>query len=412
MSSIAAQAASDRYGISVPAIDPTILATTSRMPFAVDEIHKLGVTGRRVIAADTFSSAPGSHSRGASKHFTVPAPSQETEAFIAAIVDIIDAENVTWLLPMFEEVFYLAYHRDRLLAGHPDLELFFPDFSTLHRVHDKVTFAELCRSLNLPVAESITATNDDELRAATAHWEHWFARAAYGRGGLDVVTNTGPLAAETSLDAVHPTADDPWLVQEYLKGVDRCSWSVVHHGEVVLHSCYEHPLAIDNRGGIVFESVDSPESLHAAQTIARELNWHGQISFDFLVTDDGVHHMVECNPRPTAGCTIATPEEFDAALFDPGDLVVVPPGRKKMIKAAVIRDVLMHPSHWKTNRAAAKGAAGVYDQRKDHLPLLYSALSLQHVAKYRRQLGVDRKKGEQLVATQFFDVLYDGSSIG
>ena len=43
---------------------------------------------------------------------------------------------------------------------------------------------------------------------------------------------------------------------------------------------------------------------------------------------------------------------------------------------------------------------------------LYSALSLQHVAKYRRQLGVDRKKGEQLVATQFFDVLYDGSSIG
>ena len=147
------------------------------MPFAVDEIHKLGVTGRRVIAADTFSSAPGSHSRGAAKHYTVPAPTQETEAFIAAVVDIIDTENVTWLLPMFEEVFYLAYHRDRLLAGHPDLELFFPDFPTLHRVHDKVSFAELCRSLNLPVAESITATNDDELRAATTHWEHWFARA-------------------------------------------------------------------------------------------------------------------------------------------------------------------------------------------------------------------------------------------
>ncbi|MGV9857374.1 ATP-grasp domain-containing protein [Gordonia sp. NPDC003425] len=395
---------------------PVVLATTSRMPFAVDEIHKLGVTGRTVIASDTFRAAPGSHSRGAAKHVTVPAPTQETEAFIDAVIDIIDTDKVTWLLPMFEEVFYLAYHRDRLTAGHDDLELFFPPFDVLRQVHDKVTFAELCRTLGLPVAESITATTQDELRAATEHWDHWFARAAFGRGGLDIITNTGPLAGESSVDDIHPSADDPWMVQEYLTGVDRCSWSVVHHGEVVLHSCYEHPLSIDGRGGIVFESVDSPESLHAAQTIARELNWHGQLSFDFLMTDDGVHHMVECNPRPTAGCTLATAEEFDTALFNPSvsdssGLVVVPPGRKKMIKAAIVRDALMHPSHLHDDLAAAKGGKGVYDQRKDHLPLLYSALSLQHVLAYRKQLGINREKGEQLVATQFFDVLYDGSAI-
>ncbi|MGW0037620.1 ATP-grasp domain-containing protein [Gordonia sp. NPDC003376] len=391
-------------------VEPRVLATTSRMPFAVDEIHKLGETERFLVASDTFRAAPGSHSRGAKKHITVPAPTQETEAFVDKVIDTIDAEQINWLLPMFEEVFYLAAHRDRIADGR-DVELFFPDLETLRTVHDKVSFAQLCTELGLPVAETLTATDDAQFTAALGHWEHWFARAAFGRGGLDIATNTGPLAGEADVDTIHPSADDPWLVQEYLKGVDRCSWSVVHHGEVVLHSCYEHPLTIDNRGGIIYESVDSPESLETAQRIARELNWHGQISFDYLMTEDGVHHMVECNPRPTAGCTVATAEEFDTALFNPGELVVVPAGRKKMIKAAVLRDALMHPSRAAANFKAAKGATGVYDQDKDHMPLLYSALSLQHIFAYRKHLGMNKNKGETLVATQFFDVLYDGSPI-
>ncbi|MFL1599583.1 ATP-grasp domain-containing protein [Gordonia amicalis] len=393
------------------ASEPRVLVTTSRMPFAVDEIHKLGETGRDVTAADTFAAAPGSHSRGARRHLVFPAPTQQTAAFIDAVIDAIGDHDINWLLPMFEEVFYLARHRDRITAAHPATELFFPDFETLARVHDKVEFTALCRELGLPAAESVTTTNRDELREATQRWPHWFARAAYGRGGLDVLTNTGPLAGESSIDDITPTRDDPWLVQEYLTGVDRCSWSVAHHGEIVLHSCYEHPLAIDDRGGIVFASVDSPESLAAAQSVARELNWHGQISFDYLVTEDGVHHMVECNPRPTAGCTVATAEEFDTALFDPGELVVVPAGRKKMITAAVLRDALRHPSHLRRDLAAAKGAGGVYDQPHDHLPLLYSALSLQHILVYRRELGLDRDTSEELMATQFFDVLWDGTAI-
>lgn len=82
-----------------------------------------------------------------------------------------------------------------------------------------------------------------------------------------------------------------------------------------------------------------------------------------------------------------------------------------MIKAAVLRDALKHPSHARRNAAIAKGAGGVYDQPHDHLPLLFSALSLQHVLAYRKVLGLDRNKREELVATQFFDVLWDGSPI-
>jgi predicted ATP-grasp superfamily ATP-dependent carboligase len=379
------------------------------MPFAVDEIHKLGETGNVVTAADTFAASPGSHSRFATRHVEVPAPTQETEAFVDAVAALIDRYEIDWVLPAFEEVFYLAAHRDRLTGAG---ELFFPDLATLQRVHDKVSFTELCRDLGLPVAETITVTSRDELDDALGRWDHWFARAAFGRGGLDIVTNTGPLAEETSPDDIHPTEDDPWLVQEFLRGEDRCSWSVVHHGEVALHSTYRHPLTIDDRGGIVFESVTPPETLEAASRIVAELGWHGQISFDYLVTDDGVHHMVECNPRPTAGCTIATAEELDAALFAPtGQTVVVPAGRKKMIKEAVLRDMFLHVRKIKDDAQAAKGAGGVYSQPHDHLPLLYTVLSLQHVRQYRKELGIERATREDLMAAQFFDVAWDGNPI-
>lgn len=387
-----------------------VLATTSRMPFAVDEIHKLGEAGHAVVASDTFAAAPGSHSRGATDHIVTHAPTQETEAFVDDVAAAIERFDIGLVLPMFEEVFYLAKHRDRLGDR---ARLFFPDFDTLARVHDKVTFAELCRDLGLPVAESVTATTDAELAAALGRWDHWFARAAFGRGGLDILTNTGPLAGEGDPATVYPTPDAPWLVQEYLDGVDRCSWSVVRDGRVVLHSTYEHPLAIDDRGGIVFLSVDAPETLDAAQRIAAELGWNGQISFDYRRTDDGVHHMVECNPRPTSGCTVATAAELDAALFGPipDQPVVVPAGRKKAITAAVLRDMVLHLRRARADAKAAKGASGVYGQSHDHLPLLYTVLSLQHVRQYRKELGLDKASREDLVAAQFFDVLWDGTPI-
>lgn len=390
---------------------PRILATSARMPFAVDEIHKLGEElGHFVIATDTFKQSPGMHSKGVNEAIVTAPPTQEPAAFVDDVITIIDQHRIDWVLPMFEEVFYLAANRHRLEQGREDVNFFFPQLDALLEVNDKSKFADLCKRLDLPVAETIVCTTPEQFVAATKHWEHWFARATFGRGGLDIITNYGPLAGETAVEDIKPTDEDPWLVQQYLVGEDRCSWSIVHEGEVVLHSCYRHPLTIDDRGGIVFESVDSPESLAAVQKIAKDLNWTGQISMDYLKTEDGTHYMVECNPRPTAGCTVATAEEFNTALFNPDGLVVVPAGRKKMIKAAVLRDALKHPTRAKEILDAAKGAKGVYDQRKDHMPLIYSALSLRHVLAYRKAAGQETSK-ELLVAAQFFDILYDGSPL-
>ena len=137
-----------------------ILCTTSRMPFAVDEIRKLGEQGHQVYAADTFRTAPGSHSAEVHERVVVPAPKQETEAFVTAVAELVEREGIELIVPMFEDVFYLAKHRDRLPST---TRLFCPPFEVLAQVHDKASFLSFCGEIGVPVPATVVATSPDEL---------------------------------------------------------------------------------------------------------------------------------------------------------------------------------------------------------------------------------------------------------
>ena len=336
------------------------LVTTSRMPFAVDEIRKLGEAGHDVTAVDTFKASPGSHSRYAARHFEVPPPAQETEAFVDAIAGIIDEQQIEWLLPMFEEVFYLAVPprpaRGPLRAVLPRLRHAGQGPRQGHVLGARAA------TLGLAVAESVTATSPEELQDAIGRFEHWFARAAYGRGGLNILTNTGPLAGEGSLDDAKPTPDDPWLVQEYLEGVDRCSWSVVHHGEVVLHSTYEHAVD-DRRPGWhrlrVGRRTGDARGRAEARGDAR-LARPGQLRLPDAPTTVSTTSSSATRARPTAARSrhprSSTPR---CSVTRPPAPVVVPAGRKREITEAVLRDMFQHLRQASSRTgAAAKGGVG------------------------------------------------------
>src|SRR5690606_1554257 len=126
-----------RVAFAVMTHPATILVTSSRMPFALDEVRKLGEAGHHVIAADTFRSAPGSHSKHTDLHFEVHSPRYETLRFVDDIAEIVVRQGVDLVLPTFEQVFYLAAHRDRL-----DAPVFCDSLDVLAGLHDKVRFLE------------------------------------------------------------------------------------------------------------------------------------------------------------------------------------------------------------------------------------------------------------------------------
>jgi predicted ATP-grasp superfamily ATP-dependent carboligase len=383
----------------------------SRFPHALAEIRHFGEGGQTVFAADTFSTAPGSHSRHVTEAFVLPSPTFETEGFIERLEEVIRTRQIDLLVPSFEEALYIAEHLPRLEAL---CDVFCSPLSTLMRLHDKGSFVELGRELGLKVPESYVVRSQDELKHAIARLPEYIARPVFSRGGVTILANTGPLDGRASVSDCHPTAEQPWLVQQFLHGTDVCSFSIAHHGHVVAHCAYEHPMTIEHAGGILFESIDEPESLALAQRYVEALDYHGQISFDFLRTDDGLY-LVECNPRPTAGVLMMSSQDFCGGVLDstPRPPTVVPPGVRRQIGVAIARDMLRS---WREIprdlEVLFSGTEDAYVRLGDAMPALYVLLAYEHVLDFRKHMNIERRDPTDLVAAQFYDVLWDGCRRG
>ena len=384
-----------------------ILVTSSRMPFALDEIRKLGRQGHDVYATDTFARSPGSHSKYVRAAFVTPSPRFAPEAFVARVRELVREHEIDLVVPTFEEVFYLARAADEL--GSSDV-LFAPEFDALALLHDKARFIAWAAELGLAVPRTRTVTTHDELARAIAELPEYFARPVFSRGGVSLLTNTGPLAGALALEDCHPSPEAPWIVQEFVHGEDVCSFSVIHHGRVAAHSTYVHPRMLEHAGGITFESVVSPETLAAAQTIAEATRYHGQMSLDFMRTERGLV-LIECNPRPTAGVYVMSDPMFVDALLrpDPARLDVAPAGTKAKIGIALVRDMLLHLQETPKDVAALfSGGRDVYADPHDFLPALYGLLANGQVRAYRRDLGLEQHRRTDLAAAYFHDISWDG----
>ena len=208
-------------------------------------------------------------------------------------------------------------------------------------------------------------TSRDELREATGRLGSYFARAAFSRGGICCLTNTGPLAGWLDMDEVHPTPASPWLVQPFVEGETVCTYSTAHRGRVSSHLMYRIPRQRKHSTGIQFEAIDATKSLKLIEPIVAELGYTGQISFDFLVTGDGLS-FVECNPRATDGLLLLPREELAAGLLAPrAETFVLEPGGQVQLDLAVLADGFADhldrlPSRSATSlRSGTRAAAGM-----------------------------------------------------
>ena len=379
------------------------------MPCAIDQIRKLGQSGHTVFASDVYRGAPGNHSRHVKRSLTTVSPTQDAVGFVREVADIVTAEQIDLVLPAFEEVFYLARHADMLPAGP---RYFFAPFDVLSMLHDKNRFLAFAGDLGLRVPKGIVASDQAELRAAVAEFPSFFAKPVFSRGGVELCTNCGPLAGMLPVEKCDVSSDRPWIVQEFIDGVDVCSMSVVHAGRVAGHATYVHPREIEHAGGIVFESVDEPECLEAARRIAEATNYTGSISFDYKKTEHGMV-LIECNPRPTAGVHVMSADEFDHAITGRrGPVRVTPAGRRCMYGAALLRDMVVHPEEAAEDlKYLFSDAKEVVADPDDLVPALFQALSYSQVLKYRKGKGARTPKERALMAAQFEDVHWDGGAI-
>jgi predicted ATP-grasp superfamily ATP-dependent carboligase len=369
------------------------------MPFALALIRRLADAGHTVYASDTYDAAPGSHSRLLAGHFVTAAPRTDPQAFAADVERIAGEQSIDLVVPSWEDAFYLA-------ALAHDAPVYTASFAKLARLHDKFSFKQLAAGLGLRIPETVLARSPDELREAIARFPRYFARAVFSRGGVSLLTNEGPLAGHVAVEDVHPSAEIPWLVQEFVDGPMLCTYSTLHEGRISAHCAYRAPRQWEHSTGIQFLSVDGDESRAIAERIGKELSYTGQLSFDFVASPDGLA-LIECNPRTTDGVLLMSSDELNRGIVEPGpEPALVEAGREVQLDFAVVAEAL-------TEGAGGLRSAvhdlihvpGADRGWRDQLPTLYSFLAFAHHER------LSRHEHEQLFVAMSDDVCWNGEAI-
>jgi hypothetical protein len=142
--------------------------------------------------------------------------------------------------------------------------------------------------------------------------------------------------------------EQPWVVQQYIGGTQYCSYSVAHQGELAAHGCYATQYAYGH-ATVYFEAVQHAGIEAFVTKIIAHFGFTGQISFDFIVQDDGSFYPIECNPRTTSGVHVFSSNVcFPRTFFAPIEGRVLRPlaASPRMLGLAMLRHVVRTPRAW------------------------------------------------------------------
>ena len=380
-----------------------LLITSSRNPFALDLVRKLAEQGHTVYACDTFNAAAGSHSKYLAGHEVTASPRHETPKFISDVEAIVERHQIDMVVPCFEEAFYLATRHAQLSAI---TKLYTGRFDQLARLHDKVSFQKMAEQAGVRIPRTLVAHDDASLRDAIAEFPQFFARAAFSRGGVALLTNTGPLAGQVAVEDCHPNTDQPWLVQEFVSGPMVCTYSTLHDGAVTAHCTYRAPHQWEHSTGISFLGIDGHPTLEVVRKFAEPMQYTGQLSFDFVESGDELF-LIECNPRTTDGALLMSAEHLAAGITDPSaPLTMVEPGTEIQLDFAVIAEMFKEPL--KQMPKTIHDLLHVHDSSRgwhDHMPMLWSFASLAHGER------MSRKEQVAILEAMADDVVWNGEPI-
>jgi predicted ATP-grasp superfamily ATP-dependent carboligase len=291
----------------------TILLTCGRGTYSLTLARAFHAAGHRVLVADAWPRTLCRHSAAVDQYFHLPSPAQATSAWVAAVLRIVKKQRVNLIVPVYEEVFYLARAMASLSDPPP---LFAADFETLIGLHNKWLFIQKTRALGLPVPKSTLLTSRDDLLKT------------YSQGGRDRVFKPvySRFAAQTlvrppgieSFDGIEPTPRRPWVAQDFLSGRPFATFSIAHRGRITAHATYATDFCHNFGPTVVYRRADQPAIFEWVRSLVEALEFTGQIGLDFIEDEMGGVSAIECNPRLTGGLYLLKDDpQFADAYFDP-----------------------------------------------------------------------------------------------
>lgn len=280
-----------------------VLLTGGKMTKALQLARSFHDAGHRVILVETHKYWLSGHrfSEAVAKFYTIPAPEKDSDGYCQGLLDIVKREKIDIFIPVSSPV---ASYYDSLAKSHlsPHCEVFHFDPEVTELLDNKFTFIEKARHLGLSVPKSFLITDPQQV-----------IDFDFDADGSQYILKSIPYNSVSRLDLTRLPCDNleeyvkqlpispdqPWIMQEFIRGQEYCTHSTVRNGELRLHCCSQSsPFQVN------YEHVDNPQITAWVKQFVSGLGITGQVSFDFIQTATGEVYPLECNPRTHSAITM------------------------------------------------------------------------------------------------------------
>lgn len=272
-----------------------VLVTEGSSTSAREAITILGLSGHHIEICDPGRFCLSRFSRFVAKFHHCPGLRDDPFGFLGVVETLLATRHFDVLLPIHEQGLLLARMQQRL-TGRVGLAL--PSFESYRTAHGKAGFSRLLAQMGLPQPATRIVKSAAELRDAAQFPCVVKTSVGTASRGVWFVRNPEDLElALRDLTAGGGLADEV-LVQDLVAGATEKAQAVFGRGQLLGFHAYRRVAAGAGGGEAIKQSVRRPEIRARVAAIGQRLAWHGALSVDYVVPDDGgTALLIDCNPR-------------------------------------------------------------------------------------------------------------------
>ncbi|KAL8840547.1 MAG: hypothetical protein Q9170_001300 [Blastenia crenularia] len=304
---------------SSPSFDPqTILVTGVGMTKGLSLARLFYEAGHDVIGADFEPygiRACGRYSRSLKRFYRLPKPNAEDGStyYINTLLRIVKREKVDlWVSCSGVASAVEDGQAKEVIERRSSCRAIQFDVATTSMLHEKDTFIQETERLGLPVPETHNVTSRDAVhRVLHGTTKKQYIMKSVGmddavRGDMTLLPRRTLSQTYDHVSQIPISERKPWVLQQFIKGKEYCTHSLVIEGEVKMFVACPSQELLMHYEALPSDSVLSRAMLAFTKEFVERSgkSMTGHLSFDFLVDENAtekgaelVLNPIECNPR-------------------------------------------------------------------------------------------------------------------
>merc|ERR550525_411939 len=317
-----------RFQKGTPERQLRVLVTGGKMTKASAVARAVGRHGHKVFTAEIlpYKFCHTRYCSYVSKHYVLPRPTVEPEAWEAAIQAIVAEQGIDLIIPCTAPIESSAYaHVQKQFPAH--VRVFSFDGDTCDKLDNKYTFNQVLVAAGLPCPETAIMECTEDALAFFAY------KKACGEDGKQYIVK--PVVYDPKarteilflpipdvkrqfeyLNSRNASKEVPYVIQEVLNDPEYACYAIFNKGALTGFEFFESCascLRYKQAQGKYYDDV-----LKLCEGLGAAMNLTGQLTLDLMHTSTGNLVPIECNPRiHSAICTLEGHATLGAAFTDP-----------------------------------------------------------------------------------------------